>query len=169
MQYWNSSLFGSHMSKSLFALIALFVVGCGSGVPTESKVLRSLPPPTLSMAATTQRVLNSSGGRDLEVTALLRNPTKVHIRVVNGPQCSLVVRLSPDPTGEMAGSLDGSMGCPSGLQTIDLAPGDSVVLKRVLASDTLSSFPAGTYGVNVAITTATYVQGAWAGAVVLPL
>ena len=52
---------------------------------------------------------------------------------------------------------------------LELAPGDTAVLTRVLSADTLGSFAPGTYGVNVAVTTSTGLIGVWAGAVQLPL
>lgn len=105
----------------------------------------------------------------LEVSASLRNATKVRIQVAVGAQCPLFVRLFPDPTGEPAGSLDASMACAPGGSILDLAPGDTTVVSRVLQQDTLSAFAPGTYGVNVAVTTTTGLLGAWAGAVQLPL
>ena len=61
------------------------------------------------------------------------------------------------------------MACAPGGSTLDLAPGDSTVVSRVLQADTLAAFAPGTYGVNVAVTTSTGLLGAWAGAVPLPL
>jgi hypothetical protein len=131
--------------------------------------MNRLPPPTLSVSATTHVLSVASGAPDLEVSALLRNATLSRIRVAVGVQCPLFVRVFPDPTGEYAGSLDASMACPPGASTLELAPGETTVLTRVLAAATLASFAPGTYGVNVAVTTSTGLIGVWAGAVQLPL
>jgi len=111
----------------------------------------------------------ASGAPNLEVSASLRNATKLRIGVAVGAQCPLFVRVFPDPTGEYADSLAASMACPPGASTLELAPGDTAVLTRVLSADTLASFAPGTYGVNVAVTTSTGLIGVWAGAVQLPL
>jgi len=61
------------------------------------------------------------------------------------------------------------MACPPDASMLELAPGDTTMLTRVLRADTLASFAPGTYGVNVAVTTSTGLIGLWAGAVQLPL
>ncbi|HYT69939.1 MAG TPA: hypothetical protein VEK78_01075, partial [Gemmatimonadales bacterium] len=88
----------------------------------------------------------------------------MRIRIALGTQCPLFVRIFPDPTGEYAASVNGSMACPPGASPLELAPGDTAVLTRVLGADTLASFAPGTYGVNVAVTTSTGLLGVWAGA-----
>jgi hypothetical protein len=89
--------------------------------------------------------------------------------VAVGVGCPLFVKLFPDPTGEYEGSTDSSMGCLSGGPALDLAPGDTAVLTRVIGADTLASFAPGTYGINVVVTTNPFLIGVWAGAVQLPL
>jgi hypothetical protein len=84
-------------------------------------------------------------------------------------QCPLFVRLFSDPTGEYFVSLDASIACAQNGTTLDLAPGDTAVLTRVIRADSLASFAQGVYGINVAVTTNTTLIGAWAGAVRLPL
>jgi len=69
----------------------------------------------------------------------------------------------------LAPELDASMACPPGASTLELAPGETTVLTRVLDADTLASFAPGTYGVNVAVTTSPGLIGVWAGRVQLPL
>lgn len=157
------------MRNTLIGVVALFLFGCSSKSPTENDGRLRLAPPTLSVTATSRLVSNMGGGQDLEVSALLRNSTKSHILLANGAQCPLFVRLFPDPTGEASGSLDPSMGCPSGGPTIDLAPGDTTVLTRTLPAATLASFAQGKYGINVAVTTTTDLIGTWGGTVLLPL
>jgi len=156
------------MRKAPIVFIALLAGGCSSDAPTGT-VRRSLPPPTLTVIATTRSVTNSQGGQDLEVTARLQNSTSVHIQLVSGLQCPLFVRLFLDPSGEFSGLLDGTMGCPTGLPTMDIPPGASLTLSRTIPQDSLVAFAPGKYGVNIAITTNGYVQGAWAGAIDLPL
>jgi hypothetical protein len=157
------------MRKMVTGFVVLWFFGCSSKTPTENDAGLRLPPPTLSVTATSHPIPNAGGGQDLEVIALLRNSTKSHILLVNGAQCPLFVRLFLNPTGEPSGAVDPSMGCKSGGQTLDLAPGDTVALTRVLPADTLASFAAGKYGINVVVTTTTVVSAAWGGAVLLPL
>jgi hypothetical protein len=93
----------------------------------------------------------------------------VHFQVAVGAQCPLFVQIFPDPTGEPSASASGSMACARGGPTLDLAPGDTAVLTRVLTAETLAAFAPGTYGVSVMVTATTQLIGAWGGAVQLPL
>lgn len=154
------------MRHAIQLLVALALFACTGQGPTE---MNRLAPPTLSVSATTRVLPVASGAPDLEVSASLRNATRTRLWVALGAQCPLFVRVFPDPTGEFAGSLDASMACPPGASTLELAPGDSTVLTRVLGADSLASFAPGNYGVNVAVTTSTGLIGVWAGAVQLPL
>jgi hypothetical protein len=61
------------------------------------------------------------------------------------------------------------MACSTSGPAIDLAPGDTTRLTRVLRADELASYAPGLYGINAAVTTNTAVIGVWAGAVQLPL
>ncbi len=155
------------MRRPIRLLAALTIGACTGHAPTDISRL-SLAPPTLSLSGMT-RVTSASGVRALEIAASLRNSTRVRIQVAVGAQCPLFVKLFPDATGAPVGSLGPSMGCAPGGPTIDLAPGDTALLTRVLPGDSLASFVPGTYGVNVAVTTSTGLLGAWAGAVHLPL
>lgn len=149
-------------------LVALGLMACTGSAPTQTQGLRTLPP-TLSVSATTDVISAAGGAPELEISALLRNETKVGFQVAVGAQCPLYVRLFPDPTGAYSDSLSASMACAPGGPTIALAPGDTAVLTRVLGADTLATFAPGTYGVNVAVTTTAAVIGVWGGAVQLPL
>lgn len=60
-------------------------------------------PPVLSVTATTQVVVDSSGASELEVVAALFNGTTSCLQVLTGPQCPLAVHLFPDPTGAYMG------------------------------------------------------------------
>jgi hypothetical protein len=156
------------MRNRIRLLVALSLLACAGPAPTQLDQDR-FPPPTLSVSATTQVISAAGGAPELEVSAVLRNRTRVGIQVAVGAQCPLYVRLFPDPTGEYADSLSASMACAPGGPTLALGPGDTAVLTRVFGADTLTSFPPGTYGVNVAVTTSTALTGVWAGAVELPL
>jgi hypothetical protein len=59
--------------------------------------------------------------------------------------------------------------CPPNDAGIDLGPGDSVALRRLVMPEILASFPAGVYGVNVQVTTDRLVIGLWVGSVRLSL
>ncbi len=154
------------MRTVIRVLVAVELLACTGETPTG---MLTLAPPTLSVTATTHVLPVVNSTPELQVSASLRNGTKLRIGVAVGTQCPLLVQLSPDPTGEPAGSLDASMACPPGGSTLELAPGDTAVLTRVLGADTLASYAAGLYGVNVAVTTSTGLLGVWAGAVQLPL
>jgi hypothetical protein len=158
------------MRNATRLLIALLLSACATQAPTGEDVGRTrLAPPTLSVTATSRALPVPGSASDLQVSALLRNLTTTHIQVFVGAQCPLFVRIFPDPTGEQMGSTAAADACPAGGPTLDLAPGDTAVLTRVIRADALASFAPGTYGINAAVTTNTYLIGVWAGAVQLPL
>lgn len=146
-------------------LVALSLLACRGEAPTSTGENR-LPPPTVSVSASTSVISLPSGDPGLEVIAFLRNGTTSHIRVYHGAQCPLYVSIDWDPTGEPAGSLWWWMACPWSTVPMDLAPGDTASLTRVFGPFT--SITPGTYGINVAVTTSTGLIGVWAGAVHLP-
>jgi hypothetical protein len=150
------------MRKTLRLALAACVIGCSGKSPTD---FDRLAPPSPSVTATT-RVVSNGGVLSLEVSASVGNPTAVHFRVSAGSQCPSV-RIFSDPTGEY--ELSSGPACPSDGPTLDLAPGDSVMLKRVFPPDSLTSFSPGLYGVNVQVTTDRVLVGVWAGTVRLPL
>lgn len=157
------------MRTALPLLVALGLLACTDRAPTQNIYERRLAPPMLSVSATTRVLPVAGAAPDLEISALLWNSTAVHFKVAVGAQCPLFVRIFPDPTGEPSGSLNASMACAQGGPTLDLAPGATAVLTRVVRADTLATFAPGTYGVNVAVTTTTDLIGVWAGSVQLPL
>ncbi|MEO7086079.1 MAG: hypothetical protein ABI442_19905 [Gemmatimonadaceae bacterium] len=128
--------------------------------------LNHIAPPVLRITGSSQ-VVTANGQQTLVVTAALRNDTQVHFQLAVEPSCALYVRIFSDPTGEQQGS--SGTGCPVGVKSIDFAPGDSTSLTRTYSMDDLSSYAAGLYGLNITVTTNTYILGAWAGAVRLPL
>ena len=154
------------MRNVLLVLVTLAVFACAG--PTQTEMNR-LPPPTLSITATTQVLSIAGGAPVLQVSAAIRNATTQRIQVSVGANCPLYVHVFPDPTGQYQLSTDPSMACAAGASTLDLVPGDSTVLTRVLAADELASRAPGTYGVGVAVTTSTALIGVWAGIVQLPL
>ena len=152
--------------RCLLVVVGTAVSGCKAPTQVDNGLRTS--PPVLSITATTQVVVDSTGAPALEVVAALYNPTTSHVQVFAVPQCPLAVRLFPDPTGVyMVGTFPS--GCQSGLATIDIAPGDSATLVRVFPSDSLALLAPGTYGVNAEVATYSYVSAVWAGAVTLPL
>jgi hypothetical protein len=151
-------------------LAAAALTACANREPTQvDTTTRRLAPPALAMVATSRVVSSAGGAPALEVTATLWNPSTSHILLAVGPECPLVVWVFPDPTGEFMGSVDPSKGCASIGATRDVAPGDTIVLTRTVGADAFASLAAGTYGVNVAVTTNTAIMGGWGGAVHLPL
>jgi len=153
------------------ALVAVAsLAACASKEPTRvDTTTRRLAPPALAMTATSRVVSSAGGSPALEVTATVWNPSASHILLAVAPECPLVVWVFPDPTGAAMGSVDRSKGCASVGATRDLAPGDTVVVTRTVGADELASLPAGTYGVNAALTTTTAITGVWGGVVQLPL
>ncbi len=127
---------------------------------------RSLAPPTLDVRGAS-RVVSVGGAPALEVTASVSNRSTVNLRMGAGPLCPYIT-IIPDPTGEPISSTNASMACPMDPNVV-LAPGDSIVLTRVLPADSLARFAAGTYGVNVTVRSDDYLTGTWAGAIQLPL
>ena len=159
------------MRNALRVLVVFGLVGWASQLPAQIvfRGRRAPVPRPLTVTAST-RVLSATGaGPSLEVSALLENRTTRHKQVVIGARCPLWVRLFPAPTGEMSGSFDDSSLCRTRGPSLDIAPGHSATLTRVLRADTLTSFAPGTYGVNVAVTTNDGWIGVWAGTVQLPL
>src|SRR2546430_14157232 len=148
------------MRTVIRVLVAVELLACTGETPTG---MLTLAPPTLSVTATTHVLPVVNSTPQLQVSASLRNGTKLRIGVAVGTPWPPLVQLSPDPPGEPAGSLDASMACPPGGSTLELAPGDTAVLTRVLGADTLASYAAGLYGVNVAVTTSTGLLGGCAG------
>jgi hypothetical protein len=157
------------MRQSAALLVVLCTLSCKSNGPTITDTENRLAPPTLSVSATSRAVAVAGGPSELEVSAFLRNGTSTQIRVEVGAGCPLVVRIFSDPTAEYQGTVDSSMGCALVEPTLDLAPGDTATLTRVVGPAELSAYLPGTYGINVVVTTNTYLLGAWAGAITLPL
>src|SRR2546423_13871087 len=149
------------MRAVIRVLVVADVLACTGEPPTG---MLTLAPPTLSVTATTHVLPVVNSTPELQVSASLRNGIKLRIGVAVGTQCPLLVQLSPDPTGEPAGSLDASMACPPGGSTLELAPGDTAVLTRGLGADNLAFYAAGLYGVHVVVTTSHGLRGALGGA-----
>src|SRR5438132_1258474 len=91
------------MRTVIRVLVAVELLACTGETPTG---MLTLAPPTLSVTATTHVLPVVNSTPELQVSASLRNGTKLRIGVAVGTQCPLLVQLSPDPTGEPAGSLD---------------------------------------------------------------
>ena len=99
---------------------------------------------------------------------MVKNETDSLMGVAVAPDCPLFVRIAPDPTGEPAGFAAASDFCAVAGAMVSLAPGESTALTGVIDSDSLATFGAGTFGVNVSVSTSNAVIGVWAGAVELP-
>lgn len=156
--------------KWLSGLALVGAWACEGRGPTDGADLQKGGPPDRIAVTASMRVLSFPGrGLQLEVSALLRNPTTSTFDIIVGGQCPLPVRIFPDPTGAPITSIDGMMVCPTGGPSFALAPGDTAVVTRMISPDTLATFSPGMYGINVAVTTSGSVVGAWAGAVQLPL
>ena len=150
--------------RNVLLLTALAIAGCSSKAPTEN--LR-LAPPTLLVNATTKIVTAASGVPALQIAVSLRNQTSVHLGATINSSCPFAVRFFPDSSGAYA--YIGVVACPAGGSTLDVAPGDSVVLTRLFSADSLATLASGTYGINVLVGTNTGSIGVWGGAIQLPL
>jgi hypothetical protein len=158
------------MRKIMLSMIALGSLACRGDTVTNVQCCElRLPPPTVTVRATSRPILNADSLAELEVSAVVSNRTSVHLNVAVGVQCPLGVRIFPDPTGAQMSEVSESMACPSGGPTVDLGPSDSLTLTHVVHADSLSLFAPGAYGLSVVLRSSTAIIGVWAGAVQLPL
>lgn len=121
------------------------------------------------ITASTRMLTDTSGALGLAVDVVIRNDTKVPFHFYVGSRCPVFVQMYPDSTGQQGGSLDATMACVASGSVLTLVPNDSTVLTRVIPADSLVALVPGQYGVNVAVTSAELLMGAWAGTVQLPL
>jgi hypothetical protein len=140
-------------------------VGCQADGPTGFGIGPAMP----TVSAATRIVSGTS--LSLEVSAIVRNPTRSHILVVNGPDCPLFVRIFPDSSAEEQVASSPTVSCAISRTPplVDLSPGGSMQIRRVIPGDSLAAFSSGTYGVYVAVEIVNAFVGAWAGAIQLPL
>jgi hypothetical protein len=157
------------MRKVLWCVVAASVLACTDhGSPTQNNGL-TLPPPHLTMTATSRVIATDGGARALEISAMMKNETDKVMAVEVDPNCPLIVQIQPDPTGEPQGSTAASDFCPLSGPMLAIAPGDSTVLTRVIGSDSLAAYGSGTFGLSALASTSTVLMAVWAGAVQLPL
>src|SRR5437764_12690866 len=97
------------MRTVIRVLVAVELLACTGETPTG---MLTLAPPTLSVTATTHVLPVVNSTPELQVSASLRNRTKLRIGVPAGTQCPLPAQLSPDPTGDPARSPDSTMANP---------------------------------------------------------
>lgn len=152
------------MRNCMRLLAALGAMACSSQAPTFND---RMAPPSLSVNASSNAVTDAGGASALQITVSVRNQTTSHLGAVISSSCPFAVKFFPDSTGAYA--YNGVVACPAGGSTLDLAPGDSVVLTRVFSADSLASFASGTYGINVLVSTNGGFIGVWGGVIQLPL
>jgi hypothetical protein len=154
---------------SRYAVLVLFLSMAANACSRDTTEIQDrLPPPTLVLTGSSRVVIVGASDTSLEVSAHLYNPTSVPLRVDTGPDCPLAVSLVSDSTAQNIVNID-VQECPSTASTVDVAPGDSTTLVRVLPPSALSSYASGVYDVNVGVASSAALMGAWAGTVRLPL
>jgi hypothetical protein len=160
-----------HKFSSVVALATASVIlfACAEPNPIELGGRRSLPPPTVGVSTTVRPAPGASGGIDLVVSAVVHNPHSKTVTLLVGAACAPYVGLFANPSGESQSHVNGTMGCPLTSPAQALAPGDSITLFHVLRAQALEAFAPGKYGIDIAITTTTSVQGSWGGNIDLPL
>ena len=134
--------------------LALLVIACSRDALTGVPVCcHPTPvPPEPSVSATT-RVVSSAGALGLEVSASAANHwTSIDFRVNTGPQCPRVFFYA-DSSSAVFASAGCLMGTTIGAQTTDLAPGDSIAIRRVFLASDLASYPSGLYHIWVEVST----------------
>lgn len=149
-------------------VLAILALGACSSEPTATTVVLTPAPPTLAFAASMTAVNAGTSQAALKVTALVTNKTSVHLRLGAGPACPLYVDIFPDSTGEQMG-IGNPDPCAPATETVDMAPGDTITLTRLVSPSDLAAYAAGVYGVNVGITDGRYSSTVWVGAIRLPL
>ena len=154
------------MRRAVGLLIVLSLLACKGESPTQTYTGLTTAPPTLYPTATLA-VLVTGGFPVLEVTVTLHNYTPVHLQAVVSTTCPFAEHIFPDSSGAYA--YIGVVGCPAGGVNVDVAPGDSTILRKMIGADTLGTFAPGMYGVDILVGTVSGSIGAWAGAVRLPL
>jgi hypothetical protein len=147
-------------------MLAGLALGACSSAPTAGTLTNA--PPTLNLTGTLTVVNAGTSQAALQAAALVTNTTSVHIRLATAPACPLYVNIFPDATGEQMGFSNPNP-CPVATETVDMAPGDTVTLTRLVPASDLAAYAAGVYGVNVGITDGGYSSTTWAGAIRLPL
>ncbi len=139
-----------------------------------------LPPSTPETRFATRVLAGAGGASELELTTWFVNRTTVHIRVGSGAQCPWV-GFYPGEVGALPWE-EAWVNCRPA-PSIDLAPGDSTVITRVVPADKLATYTPGPYLVEVFATISTSewcsdvpdgipvtgVQGVWSGWMELPL
>jgi hypothetical protein len=109
------------------------------------------------------RTFPLDSGGVLRVRLTISNPTRVHLQVANSPQCPFAVHLYPDSVQQFEiPALDAF--CYNA-RTTDVAPGDSLVLSRLLSPTDLSQYAPGRYIIEATVAldnfnTASVIDGA---------
>jgi hypothetical protein len=149
----------------LLTATLLACTACGA-----DQMVRMTPaPPSPILVGTVRVVPDGNGQLGVEVAAHVSNSTNVHFHLGTASNCPLYVRIFPDSTGEPIGVGGFPDPCPSSLLTIDLAPGDSIVLTQFTPASVFTSLPPMLYGFNVGVAFDQRSITGWAGSVRVPL
>jgi len=144
------------------------VMGCGEAKLPAAPNDRVAPPLLAIDGAASFLTPVGGGATSLLVSAVVTNPTTISITVDTGAACPLGVSFAADPTGSHPSSLAASQACGTSGSFVALAPGDTLVLTRILGTDSLAQYMPGVYSISVAATTSAGLIGTWAGDVQLP-
>jgi hypothetical protein len=152
-----------------YFLLALLSIACSKDAPTEIPNCCLQTAPAEPSVSATSRVVPIAGVPGLEVSATVANHwTSLDFRVNTGPQCPRVVFYA-DSTGAGFASTGCPMGTTAGAPTLDLVPGDSIVIQRVLLGTDLAAYQPGLYHVFVEVSTDRLSIGLPTGTLRLPL
>ena len=154
------------MRHTLPVVLLVGALACAGDRLTNDNMMRAGEGPAFTVVVGTRVIADTGGALALEAFASIKNETTVHLGLV---QCQPHVELVSDPTSQHPGSLDGSMACPSGSPTLDMAPGDSTMQSRVLSAATLAAYAPGQYSAGIVVTSTTGLSGLPLGEVLLPL
>lgn len=151
------------MKRNLQLAFGICAIGCSHSSSTELNQLAS-PAPNVTAS---NKIVATANGPSLEITALITNATSASFTLNDGTECP-AIQVFSDPSGEHQVVSSPPL-CVADKPALNLAPGDTVVLKRIVSTAYVTSFSPGLYGLNIEVTGAQLRVGVWAGTVRLPL
>ena len=138
----------------LLSSLLIGLTACSDGASVTDSDVR--PPVVL-------RTFPLDSGGVLRIRLAISNPRGVHLQVANSAECPFAVHLYPDSVQQFGiPALDAF--CYNARIT-DVAPGDSLVLSRLLSPTDLSQYPPGRYIIEATVVldhfnTASVIDGA---------
>ena len=133
-----------HMRRFLFIVPLVGLIACGADTITHS-----LAPPTPGITGSVRTVTDSTGALGVEVAAHVTNGTAQHFHLCADPP--LYVKVIPDWSPTEPLNLGIPDRCSPEALTVDLRPGDSTVIARVIPGNAFPSTPPTIYGFAVGV------------------